>query len=265
MADKKVALITGGASGIGLFTAKHLAAQGWHVSIADLNQEDGEAAAKEIDGIFTKTNVTSYKDMAKVFSNTWEKYGRIDFVFANAGILDVADFYLESETLPPPEPSLLTSRVNTDGAIYSAYLSMHYFRKNPVRGGDLIVTSSGSSLYSAAILPIYCASKYAVNGLVRSLGEELKNEGIKVNAILPSAVPTNIGLPPKLVRLGIQPTLPDDKITKPEHVLIAIQELLDDPTAFGETLEIRGTKRYRRKQPPYPDDTMAFLTGDKRL
>jgi 15-hydroxyprostaglandin dehydrogenase (NAD) len=66
-------------------------------------------------------------------------------VFANAGILDVADFYQKSDTLPPPEPSLLTSKVSCDGAIYSAYLAMHYFRRNPTPGGSLIVTSSGMS------------------------------------------------------------------------------------------------------------------------
>src|SRR5258708_368597 len=118
---------------------------------------------------------------------------------------------------------------------------------------------TASALYQAAILPIYCAAKYAVIGLVRSLGAELKKENIRVNAILPGAVPTNIGLPPKLVTLGVTPTLPDDKITKPEHILAAIQELLDDPNAFGETVEVSAAKRYRRKQPEYPDANMAFL------
>jgi hypothetical protein len=66
-------------------------------------------------------------------------------VFANAGILDVADFYQKPDTLPPPEPSLLTSKVSCDGAIYSAYLATHYFRRNSTLGGSLIVTSSGPS------------------------------------------------------------------------------------------------------------------------
>jgi NAD(P)-dependent dehydrogenase (short-subunit alcohol dehydrogenase family) len=101
-------------------------------------------------------------------------------------------------------------------------------------------------LYQAAILPIYCAAKYSVIGLVRSIGAELKNENIRVNAILPGAVPTNIGLPPKLVKQGITPTLLDDKITKPEHMLAAIQELLD-AKALGETVEVSAAKRYCRR------------------
>jgi len=261
--SQKVALITGGGSGIGLFTSKHLAAEGWHVSIADMNEKTGQAAADEVKGLFTKCNVTSYADQANAFQRTWEKWGRIDFVFANAGILDVADFYEPSTELPPPEPSLLTSQVSCDGAIYTGYLAMHYLRQNSTPGGSIIMTSSASALYQAAILPIYCAAKYAVIGLVRSLGAELKKENIRVNAILPGAVPTNIGLPTKLVKLGVKPTLPDDKITKPEHILAAINELLEDPNAFGETLEVSAAKRYRRKQPEYPDATMAFLMGEK--
>lgn len=118
-------------------------------------------------------------------------------------------------------------------------------------------------MYHSVILPIYCAAKYAVNGLIRSLGEGLKKENIKVNGILPGAVPTNIGLPVKLEKLGIKPTLPDDKITKEEHILAAITELLEDPTAFGECVEVSAAKRYRRKQHEYPDATMAYLMGEK--
>jgi len=259
----KVALITGGGSGIGLFTSKYLAKQGWHVSIADMNENTGQAAADWVNGIFTKTNVTKYSDQAHAFQRTWEKYGRIDFVFANAGILDVSDFYQNFEELPPPELDLLSVRVSTDGAMYTSYLAMHYFRKNATPGGDLIITSSASALYHSVILPVYCAAKYAVNGLIRSLGEGLKKENIKVNGILPGAVPTNIGLPVKLEKLGIKPTLPDDKITKEEHILAAITELLEDPTAFGQCVEVSAAKRYRRKQHEYPDATMAYLMGEK--
>lgn len=118
-------------------------------------------------------------------------------------------------------------------------------------------------MYEAAILPIYCAAKYAVIGLTRSLGKELQKENIRVNAILPGAVPTNIGLPVRLVEQGIKPTLPDDKITKPEHIVGAIIELLNDPDAYAVTMEVSAANRYRRRKPEYPDETMAFLMGEK--
>lgn len=84
-----------------------------------------------------------------------------------------------------------------------------------------------------------------------------------MNAILPGAVPTNIGLPVRLVEQGIKPTLPDDKITKPEHIVGAIIELLNDPDAYAVTMEVSAANRYRRRKPEYPDETMAFLMGEK--
>jgi 15-hydroxyprostaglandin dehydrogenase (NAD) len=79
LSQARVALITGGGSGMGLAVSRYLAGKGWKISSADLNQQRGESAAKELDGIFTKTDVTKYEDQAKAFSNTWDKFGRIDF------------------------------------------------------------------------------------------------------------------------------------------------------------------------------------------
>ena len=122
---------------------------------------------------------------------------------------------------------------------------------------------AASALYEAAILPVYCAAKYAVVGIVRSRGKEPQKEIIRVNAILPGAVPTNIGLPVRLVKLGVKPTLPDDKVTRPEHIVGAICELLEDPNAFAVCMEVRADKRYRRQKPEYPEATMSYLMGEK--
>jgi len=120
-----------------------------------------------------------------------------------------------------------------------------------------------SALYESAILPIYCSSKYGVVGLARSLGKELKKENIRVNAILPGAVPSNIGLPVKLQQMGITPTLPDDAITTSVHICDAVSDLLDDPNAFGVVMEVSGPRRYRRAKHEYPDKQMAYLMGEK--
>ena len=64
-------------------------------------------------------------------------------VYANAGIVDTYPFYTEQTKLPPPKPTLLCQQVCLDGVEYSAYLSMHYMRQNPVKGGTIIMTSSG--------------------------------------------------------------------------------------------------------------------------
>jgi len=259
MSSQKVALITGGGSGIGLATAKYLAGKGWQVSIAELDQNRGEEAAKEVGGIFTKADVTRYEDQAKVFSNTWEKYGRIDFVFANAGILDVVDFYRKQEDLPPPKPSLITSEVDLNGVIYSVYLAMHYFRRNPTPGGSIIATSSAAGIYATPVLPIYAAAKHGVIGLVRSLGPQFQNENIRISAILPGAVPTNIGVPPVVAASGVNPTLDESAITTTQHIIDAVVDILEDPNAFGRTVEVSTSNRYDRKQPEYADATMRLL------
>ncbi|KAH7418312.1 hypothetical protein BKA64DRAFT_717060 [Cadophora sp. MPI-SDFR-AT-0126] len=255
----KVALITGAGSGIGLYMARKLRKDGWEISLAELVEETGRAAAQEVEGLFTKVDVTNYESQARAFEATWGKYG----LFANAGILDVADFYAHSETLPPPEPSLMTSRVSYDGAVYSSYLAMHYFRQNPDKTGIVVMTSSASALYDYAILPIYCSSKYGVVGLARSLGVDLQKENIRVNAVLPGAVPSNIGLPVKLKNIVITATLPDDVITTSEHICDAVSELIDDPNAFGVIMEVSGERRYRRPKHDYSDNQMAFLMGEK--
>jgi NAD(P)-dependent dehydrogenase (short-subunit alcohol dehydrogenase family) len=64
---------------MGLAVSRHLAKQGWKISIVDMNEESGQAAAKEVNGIFTKTDVTKYDDQAKAFQRTKDEYGQIDF------------------------------------------------------------------------------------------------------------------------------------------------------------------------------------------
>lgn len=82
-----MALITGGASGIGLFVAKHLVGQGWNVMIVDYNEEGGRKAARDLGedkALFTRADVADYDQQAKAFVATWKQWSRLDFVFANA-------------------------------------------------------------------------------------------------------------------------------------------------------------------------------------
>ncbi|OCK74349.1 NAD(P)-binding protein [Lepidopterella palustris CBS 459.81] len=245
---------------MGLAVAKYLAANHWHVSIADIDEEKGDAAASNVNGLFTKTDVSFYEDIAKAFSNTWKKYGRIDFVFSNAGILESANFYEQHETLPPPKLNLLTSEVNLNGAIYSCYLAMNYFRQNKEKGGCVIITGSAAGIYANPIFPVYCASKHGVVGLVRGLGRKLAKENIRVNAILPGPVDTNI-LASSAVPLfapGEKPPFGSEVYTKEQNIVDAVMTLLDDPNASGTVLEISRSSFYDRKQPEWSDDNMRL-------
>ncbi|KAG9801561.1 hypothetical protein KCU68_g22853, partial [Aureobasidium melanogenum] len=79
MAESKVALITGGASGMGLATGKYLLKQGWKLTIVDMNVEVGEKLASELGALFVKADVTVYDDIANAFARSWKEYGRLDF------------------------------------------------------------------------------------------------------------------------------------------------------------------------------------------
>lgn len=84
--SKPVAIITGGASGIGLSVVEHLVDDGWRVAIFDLNQEAGHILTERLgsDTIFVKVDVSDYEQQASAYAKTWDKWRRLDFVFANA-------------------------------------------------------------------------------------------------------------------------------------------------------------------------------------
>ncbi|KAF2493641.1 NAD(P)-binding protein [Lophium mytilinum] len=241
---------------MGKAVVEYLASEGWKVSIADIDEKSGTAVAKATGGLFNKTDVSNYDDMLKAFSSTFEKWNRLDFVFANAGILDPTDFYAES-ALPPPKPSYKSTDVNLNGAINSVYLSMHYMRKNPVPGGFILVTGSAAGIYANAAMPTYGAAKHGVVGLVRGAGRRLAKENIRVSTILPGPVNTNIttSTTVEIVPGGVNP-FGDDVWTTTQNIIDAAMQLYNDPEAGGKVLEVSKGNFYEREQPDWADELM---------
>lgn len=148
MSPPKMAVITGGASGFGLAVTEALISKGWKVHIFDLNQDAGNAVASRLHNtVFHKVDVTSWSSLSSAFDAAFrQEESRLDFVFANAGILEKEDFYERRDvaTGPPPEPKDMSIEINLKGVIGTSYLAQHYFRANPNggKGAVLVMTSS---------------------------------------------------------------------------------------------------------------------------
>src|SRR5687768_17797480 len=118
MSDKRIAIITGGASGMGLEVAKSLLSDAWTVYILDMNETNGQAVVKQNPGLhFLSVDVTSWPSLSSSFDKVFRAEGSIDFVFANAGILDLQNFYHKDEALPPAEPNQRSIDINLNAAI----------------------------------------------------------------------------------------------------------------------------------------------------
>lgn len=182
----RVAVITGGAGGIGFATAQRFAAEGAHVVIADMNDEAGRAAAAEVGGRYVRTDVTSPEDNEGMYSEAFDAYGRIDIAFHNAGIS------------PPDDDSILTTSLDAWRRVQEVNLTSVYLGCKAVipymqraGKGSIINTASFVATMGAATSQIsYTASKGGVLAMSRELGVQFAREGIRVNALSPGPVNT---------------------------------------------------------------------------
>ena len=184
--EGRVADITGAGSGIGYATAIRLAAEGAHVVAVDTNEATGNAIAQETGGIFVKADVTNAAEVENMYKVAFDKYGRIDIAFNNAGIS------------PPDDDSILTTgidawervlRVNTTSVFLCCKAVIPYMQK--AKKGSIINTASFVATMGAATSQIaYTASKGGVLSMSRELGVQFGREGIRVNALSPGPVNT---------------------------------------------------------------------------
>lgn len=184
--EDRTAVVTGGASGIGLATARRFAEEGARVVIADLDEAPGKATADELDGLFVKVDVTSEEEVAALYRTVQDAYGRIDVAFNNAGIS------------PPDDDSILETGLDAwkrvqDVNLTSVYLCCkHVIPYMLERGkGSIINTASFVAVMGAATSQIsYTASKGGVLAMSRELGVQFARQGVRVNALCPGPVNT---------------------------------------------------------------------------
>jgi len=187
----KVAIVTGGTSGIGRATAIAYAREGAKVVVAGRRETEGEETVRLIrkeggDGVFVATDVAKEADVKNLVGRTLEKFGRLDFAFNNAGI--------EHEPTPLLEQKTATYEQVMDINVKGVWLSMKY--EIPVMlktgGGAIVNTSSVAGVIAFPGIEVYAASKHAVIGMTKSAAVEFAKQGIRINAVLPAVIETDM-------------------------------------------------------------------------
>lgn len=158
---------------MGLAVAQTLAPKGWTVHLLDFIRDASLAAEQSLaSSKFHQVDVTSYESLSEAFKRVFLQHGRLDFVFANAGIVERDNFYDTPNTDDvPPEPNQKTLDVNLNSVVNQSYLALHYFRRSPHKGenASLVMTASVGGLYPSQYCPIYSASKAGVLHFMRSI------------------------------------------------------------------------------------------------
>ena len=228
----RVAVVTGGGSGIGLATARRFAAEGAKVVVADLNGTAGAAAAQEVGGMFVQADVTSEPAVKALFQAAVDTYGRLDVAFNNAGIS------------PPDDDSILTTGIDAwrrvqDVNLTSVYLCCKYAIGHMQKQGkgSIINTASFVAVMGAATSQIsYTASKGGVLAMSRELGVQFAREGIRVNALCPGPVNTPLLQelfakdPERAARRLVH--IPLGRFAEPEEIAAAVAFLASDDSSF---------------------------------
>jgi NAD(P)-dependent dehydrogenase (short-subunit alcohol dehydrogenase family) len=228
----RVAVITGAGSGIGLASARRMAAEGAMVVAVDIDEPAGQAAAAETGGAFVAANVASEEDVRALFDRVAGDYGRIDIAFNNAGIS------------PPEDDSILTTGIDAwrrvqEINLTSVYLCCKYVIPHMLRRGkgSIINTASFVAVLGAATSQIsYTASKGGVLAMSRELGVQFAREGIRVNALCPGPVNTPLLRelfakdPERAARRLVH--VPVGRFAEPEEIAAAVAFLASDDASF---------------------------------
>lgn len=247
--DNQVAIVTGGANGIGQGIVKSLAKAGAKVIIADIDEENGQKVADEIDGDFMKLDVTDKKNAQFLVEDVVDKYGKIDILAANTGIYpDVKISEMTEEDWDK------VFDINVKGMFFIVKPVLEAMRKN--KYGRVVVTSSvtgpvtgypGGSAYGA--------SKAAILGFIKSAAMEYAKDNITINAVQPGVIATE-GLKKQLSGLseGAAEHIPMKTLGDPEDIgtTVAFFASAEAKYITGQSLIVDGGQTL----PESPDDVI---------
>ncbi len=183
MLDGRRALVTGGASGIGLATVERFVAEGANVVIVDVNEEAGYDTAAATGATFVRADMSQSGDVTGAFAQAAEVLGGLDVAYLNAGVTT-----RESDIAKLTDDQYVRIlNINVNGVVFGAREAVRLMEED---GGSIVATASIAGLMGHAPDPIYTLTKHAVVGLVRALGPALRDRGITINAICPGITDT---------------------------------------------------------------------------
>ena len=235
--EGKVALVTGGTSGIGLATAKRFVAEGAYVFITGRRQTELDAAVKEIGENVTgvQSDVSNLADLDRLFATIEQEQGHLDVVFANAGVAEFAPLGAITE-----EHFDKTFNTNVKGLLFTVQKALPLLPE----GASIILNASMNSTLATPAFSVYCATKAAVRSFARNWILDLKERKIRVNAISPGIVPT-----PAYKVLGSDEqvqefvdsqanNIPLGRVGTPDEIAKAVVFLACDDSSFVNGIEL---------------------------
>jgi len=241
----RVALVTGGGSGLGQAAARLLAGRGARVVVADINETGGAETVQQCidagsEAVFVRTDVTEEGDVEGAVATAVDRWGRLDAAINNAGIngptKPIADYTLDEWNT--------VLAINLTGV----FLGLKYEVPQMLAqgGGAIVNTSSGAGLRGFALLPAYVATKHAVLGLTKAAALAYVKEGVRVNAVCPGSTRTPLlegfmGGDPAM-EAAMANSAPIGRLARPEEIAEAMVWLLSDAASFmvGHALAVDG-------------------------
>ena len=230
--DNKVAVVTGGSSGIGLATAQRFIAEGALVVVTGRNQEALDAAVSTLGGRATgiRGDVANLDDLDRLFAQVRERFGRVDVLFANAGVAPFVPFRAVTE-----EHFDRLFNINVRGLFFTVHKALPLLSD----GASVILNASVVAQVGLPNTSVYAATKAAVRSLGRTLAAELAPRGIRVNVVSPGLIETSLvgklGLSPDEVEaFGAQVVqqTPLGRLGKAEEIAATVAFLASDDASY---------------------------------